>query len=80
LSEFKRRYKFSLVTNDEEPVHLQNIDIDAGGWRTLRLDLDPFCEPCAVVLSWVVPWGKATTGKSTYLLYGNGARAAEEVG
>ena len=28
--------KFALVTNDEKPEHLQNIDIVPGGWRTLR--------------------------------------------
>ena len=70
LAEFKQKYKFSLVTNDDEPVDLQNIDIAAGGWRTLRLDLEPFCEPGEIVLSWTVPWGKATTHKVTYLIHG----------
>jgi SAM-dependent methyltransferase len=71
LATFRRKYKFSLITNDEEPIHLQNIDIGAGEWRTLRLDREPFCEPGAVVLSWTVLWGKATTGKSTFLMNGN---------
>jgi len=71
LAAFRKKYKFLLITNDEEPAHLQNIDIDIGGWRTLRLDQEPFCEPSAVVLSWTVLRGKATTTKATYLLYGN---------
>jgi hypothetical protein len=71
LAAFRKKYKFLLITNDEEPAHLQNIDIDIGGWRTLRLDQEPFCEPSAVVLSWTVLWGKATTRKATSLLYGN---------
>lgn len=71
LAAFKRKYKFCLITNDHEPVHLQNIDIPAAGWRTLRLELEPFCEPCGVVLAWTVPWGNATTRKLTYLIYGS---------
>ena len=71
LAAIRGLYKFSLVTNDEEPAKLQNIDIDAGEWRTLRLDKEPFCEPGAVILSWTVLWGEATTRKSTYLLNGN---------
>ncbi|HLQ91670.1 MAG TPA: class I SAM-dependent methyltransferase, partial [Xanthobacteraceae bacterium] len=68
LSAFRKTYKFSLVTNDEEPEHLQNIDIQVGGWRPLRLDQEPFCEPGAVVFSWIIQWGAATTRTSTYLL------------
>lgn len=34
LGAFRNKFKFSLITNDEEPVNLQNIDIDIGGWRT----------------------------------------------
>jgi SAM-dependent methyltransferase len=71
LAAFRKRYKFSLITNDEEPARLQNIDITVGEWRTLRLDQEPFCEPGAIVFSWAVQWGAATTRKSTYLLYGN---------
>jgi glycosyltransferase involved in cell wall biosynthesis/SAM-dependent methyltransferase len=73
LATFRNKYKFALITNDEEPADLQNIDIAAGGWRTLRLDREPFREPGAVVLSWTVPWGKASTKKLTFLL--QGARA-----
>ena len=71
LSAFRKTYKFSLITNDEEPEHLQNIDIQVGGWRPLRLDQEPFCEPGAVVFSWIIQWGAETTRTSTYLLYGN---------
>ena len=68
LAAFRRNYKFALITNDEEPAEIQNTDIDAGGWRTLRLDREPFCEPRAAVLSWPVPWRIGGTIKSTYLL------------
>jgi SAM-dependent methyltransferase len=71
LTTFKTKYKFSLITNDDEPKDLQNIDIDVGGWRTLRLEREPFCESGSVVLAWTVPWGAATTRKSTFLLYGD---------
>jgi SAM-dependent methyltransferase len=71
LSAFRKTYKFSLITNDEEPEHLQNIDIQVGGWRPLRLEQAPFCEPGAVVLSWIIQWGAETTRTSTYLLHGN---------
>jgi SAM-dependent methyltransferase len=76
LTIFKRKYKFSLITNDDEPKDLQNIDIDVGGWRTLRLEREPFCKSGSVVLAWTVPWGAATTRKSTYLLYGDRSSAA----
>jgi glycosyltransferase involved in cell wall biosynthesis/SAM-dependent methyltransferase len=78
LAAFKKKYRFSLVTNDEEPAELQNTDIEPSGWRTLRLERQPFFEIGAIVFSWVVLWGRATTRKSTYLLYGNTAHAVKE--
>jgi len=78
LAAFKKKYRFSLVTNDEEPAELQNTDIEPSGWRTLRLERQPFFEIGAIVFSWVVLWGRATTRKSTYLLYGNAAHAVKE--
>jgi SAM-dependent methyltransferase len=68
LAAFRTKYKFSLITNDEEPANFQNIDIEVGGWRTLRLDLEPFREPGEAVLSWTYRWGKASTKKLTFLL------------
>jgi protein YibB len=73
LVAFRKKYRFSLITNDEEPAGILNTDIDIGGWRTLRLDREPFREPGAAVLSWSVPWAVGGTIKSTYLLYGDSA-------
>ena len=75
LAAFRKKCKFVLITNDEEPGHLQNTDIDVAGWRTLRLDREPFSEPGAVVLSWTVRWGSHSTKKSTFLLLGNAESA-----
>src|SRR5205085_3298433 len=75
LATFKRKCKFALITNDDEPKDLQNTEIDVGGWRTLCLEREPFCERGAVVLAWTVEWGSATTRKSTFLLYGDSASA-----
>lgn len=76
LAAFRGKYKYALVTNDEEPAELQNTDIEVGGWRTLRLDRAPFLEMGAVVFSWTVLWGAATTAKATFLICGDtdGAR------
>ena len=68
LAAFRRNYEFALITNDEEPTEILNIDTEIGGWRTLRLDREPFCEPGAVVVTWPVPWWIGGTVKSTYLL------------
>ncbi len=76
LATFKRKYKLALITNDDEPKDLQNIDIDVGGWRTLCLEKEPFSEPGTVVLAWTVEWGSATTRKSTFLVYGDGMSVA----
>ena len=70
LAAFRKQYKFLLITNDEEPVEILNTDTEIGGWRTLRLDREPFGEPGAVVLSWRVPYLSGGTTKATYLLYG----------
>jgi glycosyltransferase involved in cell wall biosynthesis/SAM-dependent methyltransferase len=70
LAAFRRTYKFALITNDEEPAHLQNAEIEIAGWRTLKLDRAPFNEQGAAVFSWPVLWGAASTRKSTFLLLG----------
>src|SRR5207248_4915545 len=67
----RKKYRFSLITNDEDPAGILNTDIDIGRWRTLRLDREPFREPGATVLSWPSPWAVGGTVKSTYLLYGD---------
>jgi protein YibB len=77
LAAFRRKYKFLLITNDEEPAEFLNTDTEIGGWRTLRLDREPFREPGATVLSWPSPWAVGGTVKSTYLLYGDFAAPRE---
>jgi protein YibB len=73
LAAFRKKFRFSLITNDEEPAGILNTDIDIGQWRTLRLDREPFRELGATVLSWSVPWAVGGTIKSTFLLYGDSA-------
>ncbi|MER9658017.1 hypothetical protein NKJ26_32175 [Mesorhizobium sp. M0152] len=75
LATFRKKYKFALITNDEEPAHLQNTDTEVAGWRTLRLDREPFSERGASVFSWTVLWGSASTKKSTFLLLGDAVGA-----
>ncbi|MGX5851087.1 glycosyltransferase [Mesorhizobium sp. PL10] len=75
LAAFRNKYKFALITNDEEPAQLQNTDIEVAGWRTLRLDREPFSEQGASVFSWTVLGGSASTKKSTFLLLGDALSA-----
>ena len=62
--------KFGLITNDEYPSNKQNHDIESGDWRSLRLDKEPFNLKGATVLSWPVYWGRDSTVKSMFLMYG----------
>ena len=71
LAGFRKKYKYALITNDEEPAEILNTDTEIGGWRTVRLDREPFRQPGAIVLSWRVPFLSGGTTKSTYLLYGD---------
>ena len=49
LGVFKRLYKYLLVTEDIYPDDNTNGDILHGGYRAIRLDLEPFNERCAVL-------------------------------
>jgi SAM-dependent methyltransferase len=75
LQHFRHKFKFMLITNDDAPPGYSNQDIEAGGWRTLRLDHEPFREHAAIVLQWVVVSGHGWTRKATYLIYGNRGRS-----
>lgn len=72
LAFFKTRFNAMLITNDDYPEDIINRDIQIGGWRSLRLEREPFLERACIVKSWVVLDGARTTRKATYLLYGGG--------
>jgi len=72
LAFFKTRFNAMLITNDDYPEDIINRDIQIGGWRSLRLEREPFLEHACIVKSWVVLDGPRTTRKATYLLYGDG--------
>jgi len=78
LAGFKRKFKFLLITNDDQPDTLVNSDIEAGGWRPVRLDGPPFLERAPIILSWTIDWGGwKPTHKATCLI--NGIRDGEYV-
>jgi SAM-dependent methyltransferase len=70
LDQFKSKFKFMLITNDDAPIDYLNIEIQPGGWRTLRFDQPPFSETAAIVLQWTVHAGRGWTRKACYLFYG----------
>lgn len=57
LALFKQRARYLLITNDDQPPESVNAEIEAGGWRPLRLDLAPFHEASVVVYEWTVQSG-----------------------
>jgi SAM-dependent methyltransferase len=71
LSFFRTRFKAMLITNDDYPEEIINRDIQIGGWRTLRLEREPFLERASIVKAWAVLDGPRTTRKVTYILYGD---------
>ena len=46
---FKGLYKYLLITDDVYPDIALNHDIPHGGYRAVRLDIEPFNEQCAVL-------------------------------
>jgi SAM-dependent methyltransferase len=82
LDALKPRFRFLLITNDEGPGcpnlpdGSSGSDIEAGGWRPIRLDLPPFNEMAPVVLWWSVTWGGwRPTEKATALIVTRGTNA-----
>jgi SAM-dependent methyltransferase len=72
MAAFKQKFKFLLITNDDRPESQVNHDIDAGGWRPIRLEQSPFSERAPIVLSWMITWGGWTpTHKATCLINGD---------
>ena len=72
LAAFKQKFKFLLITNDDRPNTLVNGEIEAGGWRPVRLDHLPFAERAPVLLSWTVTEGGwIPTHKAACLINGN---------
>ena len=75
LSAFKRKFRFLLITNDDQPESMANQDIQAGGWRPLRLDRPPFSEAAIIVLSWwMTAGGWKPTHKATFRIDAGEAR------
>lgn len=58
------KFRYMLLTNDEEPAATLNQDIPIGGWRALDLRKPPFNRRAATVFSWYVQ----PVRKSTMLL------------
>ena len=52
LAEFRQRYKHILITNDVYPDGATNGECPPGAGRAIRPDLEPFSEPCTLVLEW----------------------------
>lgn len=74
LAAFKRRARYLLITNDDQPDSAVNGAIEAGGWRPIRLDAPPFSERAPVVYHWTVSGGGwKPTHKSTCLIAGQRA-------
>jgi SAM-dependent methyltransferase len=71
LAAFKRKARFLLITNDDQPDVGLNSNIQIGGWRPVRLDYPPFSERALVLLSWMISAGGwKPTRKSTFLIEG----------
>jgi SAM-dependent methyltransferase len=51
IASIKQRYRYALITNSIAPGSI-NTEISVGGYRPLRLDLQPFCVDGATVLSY----------------------------
>ena len=70
LVAFKQKFKFLLITNDDQPHNLLNSDTESGGWRPIRLDFPPFSEHAPIVFSRTDTWG-GWRHKATCLINGN---------
>jgi SAM-dependent methyltransferase len=70
LAEFRQRYKHVLITNDAYPDRDTNAEIPPGAGRAIRPDLEPFSEPCALVLEWEINAFGQHWVKHTYYLSG----------
>lgn len=69
IGHLREKCRFLLLTNDETPTELINTEIGPGGWRSLRLDREPFTLNGAYVFS----YRSVREGliKSTYLIRGS---------
>jgi SAM-dependent methyltransferase len=72
LAAFKRKARFLLITNDDQPEDGMNSNIRAGQWRPVRLDYPPFAEHAPILLSWMITAGGwKPTRKTTCLITGH---------
>lgn len=76
VEDFRHRFRWLLVTNDDHPTGRLNQDIAPGGWRPLRLDQPPFGFPCTALSSWTVISATPTVRKRLELIQGTGAQPA----
>jgi SAM-dependent methyltransferase len=67
LDSIRGKYRYVLLTNDEEPLDLQNRDIPLADWRPLDVRRPPFNQRAATVFSWYVH-DKSLVRKATMLL------------
>jgi hypothetical protein len=70
LGRFKALYKYMLITDDVFPDTETNQDIAHGGYRAIRLDLEPFNQRCAVLQRLEGVTFGARWVKHTSLLFG----------
>lgn len=72
LDQFRRKYKFTLITNAIEPLDIANGDIASGDWRPLRLDRPPFSARGANVFVYFPQSGSHFWRNGVFLIIGDG--------
>lgn len=70
LDAISQRYKFALLTNSIAPGSGVNSDIEAGGYRPLRLEAAPFHAPGAIVLVYYPTNGHYIWRNAVFLMLG----------
>jgi SAM-dependent methyltransferase len=70
LSAIRAKYRFALLTDSIEPADRVNCDIEAGGFRPIRLDERPFFAPGAVVFTYFPQFGTHVWKNAVFLMVG----------
>lgn len=71
LEAIKNKYRFALITNMVEPIEQCNQDIEVGGGRPLRLELEPFNARGCNVFSYNPQSGSWIFKNRIFLLFGD---------
>lgn len=71
VHEIRKKYRFALITNAIEPLDMANREIEAGDWRPLRLDLEPFNLAGAYVFHYHPRLGSHLWRNGVFLMIGN---------